>query len=126
MGKTLVGGLFGIDNIHEAPVMAGDVLGNAAGSADLALGVANGEEGVADPAHTPVLPDDAKLLGADVAQFDPLQRASRAVPIIRMEEAAPTAGIAEHSLPRLAPNWFESRARGTRHKSSFGGLPIIL
>src|SRR3712207_8490244 len=43
--KTLVGGHFGIDNIHETPVMPGNVLGNAAGSADLALAVANGEEG---------------------------------------------------------------------------------
>src|SRR4051812_34797276 len=111
MGETSVGGLFAIDNIHETPVMTGDVLGNTAGSADLALGVANGEEGVADPAHAPVLPDDAKLLSADFAQFDALKRASRALPIIRMEEAAPTAGIAEHSLPQLAPNGFESGAQ---------------
>src|SRR3954471_24059066 len=111
MGETSAGGLFAIDNIHETPFMAGDVLGNAAGSADLALGVANGEEGVADPAHAPVLPDDAKLLSADVAQFDALKRAERTLPIIRMEEAAPTAGIAEHSLPGLAPNGFESGAQ---------------
>src|SRR3954451_9685250 len=111
MGETSAGGLFAIDNIHETPFMAGDVLGNAAGSVDLALGVANGEEGVADPAHAPVLPDNAKLLSADVTQFDPLKRASRAFSIIRMEEAAPTAGIAEHSLPRLAPNGFESGAQ---------------
>src|SRR5918998_3694746 len=111
MREAAVGGLFAIDNIDETPVMAGDVLGNAAGSADLTLGVAHGEEGVADPAHAPVLPDDAKLLSADVTQFDALKRASRAFSILRMEEAAPTAGIAEHSLPRLAPNGFESGAQ---------------
>jgi hypothetical protein len=111
MEETLVDGLFGIDNIHETSGLAGDVLGNAAGSADPALGVANGEKGVADPAHGAILPDDAKLLGAGVAEFDALKRASRALPIIRMEEAAPTTGIAQHSLPRLAPNGLESGAQ---------------
>jgi hypothetical protein len=104
-------GLFDIDNIQETAIMAGDVLGNAAGAADLALRVANGEEGVPDPPHDPVLPDDAKLLGANFAQSDALKRASRAFAIIRMEEMAPTAGIAEHSLPRLAPNGLESGAQ---------------
>src|SRR4051812_15394032 len=90
--EALAGGLVRVDDVDETAILARDVLGDAAHAPDLPLFVANGEDGIADPAHSPIGPDDAVLLDGDRTQRGPITRCStwRSPPLAKAARAVST------------------------------------
>ena len=100
--------------------MAGNILGNAAGAADLALLVTNGEEGVADPAHRPIRADDAELFRDGLSQPDQVKCASTRVADLPDERSGSSGRDRQACFRLFRPRWPQRRGSGIRAASSQG------